>query len=89
MIKAAVRATGRRLFRVGFDRRWNPIVRRLDEIADYQLRPLADIRKPSITSGMTKPSARSRTIIGPVIAGVILIIIFGGYVLFALLAGDV
>jgi hypothetical protein len=38
---------------------------------------------------MTKPSARSRTIIGPVIAGVILIIIFGGYVLFALLAGDV
>jgi hypothetical protein len=38
---------------------------------------------------MTKPPARSRTIIGPVIAGAILIAVFGGYILFALLAGDV
>lgn len=51
--------------------------------------PLADIRQRSLALGMTAPINRNRTFIGPVIAGIILIVLFGGYVLFAWLAGDV
>ena len=51
--------------------------------------PLADIRRRSLALGMTAPIDRNRTFIGPVIAGIILIVLFGGYVLFAWLAGDV
>lgn len=51
--------------------------------------PLADIRQRSLALGMTAPIDRNRTFIGPVIAGIILIVLFGGYVLFAWLAGDV
>jgi hypothetical protein len=43
----------------------------------------------SLASGMTAPIDRSRTFLGPVIAGIILIVLFGGYVLFVWLAGDV
>lgn len=51
--------------------------------------PLADIRQRSLALGMTAPIDRNRTFIGPVIAGIIPIVLFGGYVLFAWLAGDV
>ena len=38
---------------------------------------------------MPKLARRGRTLIGPILAATILIVIFGGYVLFAQLAGDV
>ena len=38
---------------------------------------------------MTKPAKRNQSLFGPVLATTILIVIFGGYILFAWLAGDV
>jgi hypothetical protein len=38
---------------------------------------------------MAMPSNHGRTFLGPVIAGAIMLVLFGGYVLLAWLAGDV
>lgn len=38
---------------------------------------------------MTKPTKRNQSLFGLVLAATILIVIFGGYILFAWLAGDV
>ena len=67
---------------------WPALGRGLIE-ANVRKRLLVDIRQRSLASGMTAPIDRSRTFIGPIIAGIILIVLFGGYVLFAWLAGDV
>ena len=52
-------------------------------------RRIANIRDRSLQSGMMKPAKRNQSLFGPVLAATILIVIFGGYILFAWLAGDV
>lgn len=55
----------------------------------FRLRPLADIYPESVASRMATPPQPNRTFLGPIIAGTVLLALFGGYILLASLVGDV
>ena len=58
-------------------------------VGEWRSHSIANIRDRSLQAGMTKPAKRNQSLFGPVLAATILIVIFGGYILFAWLAGDV